>query len=144
MHTEGIVPGPVRIADVLLVNPTSSATWNQIESITAVALAVLSLMGSALWLPHRLSLWLLMLPPIIVGGMIAVGYADTPWRIVADPMLIVFAVGALTPLVGRPATKTSSTQSPALPHEAAFSSEVAASVLYPAQPTAARIRRRAG
>jgi len=138
-------PGQVRIANILLVSPTSSSTWNQIESVSAVALAVTSLMGAALWLPHRLSLWLLALPPIVVGTMLAVGYADPPWRVVADPLLMVLAVGALTPLVGRPATGPSSNDAAAPPPEPQPSSEAAASVVYPLQTAAtAQSRRRAG
>uniref|UniRef100_A0A7C4KY75 Alpha-mannosidase Ams1-like N-terminal domain-containing protein n=1 Tax=Bellilinea caldifistulae TaxID=360411 RepID=A0A7C4KY75_9CHLR len=138
-------PGQVRIANVLLVSPTSSSTWNRIESVSAVALAVASLMGAALWLPHRLSLWLLVLPPIVVGTMLAVGYAAPLWRVIADPLLIVLAVGALTPLVGRPAAGPSSTESPMSPHETGAYSEAAASAVYPLQTAAAaRSRRRAG
>ncbi len=138
-------PGRVRIANVLLMSPASNVMWSRIESVSAVALAITSLMGAALWLPHRLSLWLLMLPPIVVGAMLTVGYADPPWRVVADPLLIVLAVGALTPLVGRPAARPSSTESPMSPREVGPSSEAAASVVYPLQAAAAaRSRRRAG
>lgn len=137
--------GRVRVASVLFASPASTVMWNRIESVSAVALAITSLMGAALWLPHRLSLWLLMLPPIIVGAMLAVGYADPPWRTVADPLLIVFAVGALTPLVGRPATRPFSTDSTTSPRQAGPSSEAAVSVVYPLQAAAAaRSRRRAG
>lgn len=137
--------GRLRVTNFLLVSPTSNVMWNRVESVSAVALAITSLMGAALWLPHRLSLWLLMLPPIVIGAMLAVGYAGPPWRVVADPLLMVLAVGALTPLVGRPGTRPSSTELLTPPHEASTSAEAAASVVYPLQAAAAaRKRRRAG
>ncbi len=146
-HAEAVAAshGSMHFADILHVSPKSNSTWSRIESIGAIALGIASLMGAALWLPHRLSLWPLVLPPIIVGFMLVVGDAEPPWRLLADPLLIVLAVGALTPLVGRPATREPSHESRISPRDPMLSVDPASIVAYPLHRAAAgQSQRRAG
>lgn len=135
----------MHFANILHLNPKTDSNWSRIESIGAIALGIASLMGAAIWLPHRLSLWPLVLPPIIVGFMLVVGDAEPPWRLVADPLLIVLAAGALTPLVGRPATSEPSRESRTSPRDAMLSVDPASIVAYPLHRAAAgQSQRRAG
>lgn len=136
---------PQNLAIVLNASFFPDSAWNRIESVSAIALAIASLMGAAIWFPHRLSLWPLGVPPIVVGTMLIAGYAHPPWRIVSDPVLIVLGVGALTPLVGRPMPTPAANESPTSPQLAAPPLESAAIVAYPMQKAAAaRSQRRAG